>query len=100
VGMRGDLNERRKRMIRMAFDILDTDRSGVITVDEIAAVYDVSHNPDVQAGRKTKKEALLEFMRQVPTIYGMADRMTSNCIHMCALYCPGCSGTASTKMAW
>ena len=64
VGIRGDLNDRRKKMIRMAFDILDTDGSGYITVEEIADVYDVSQNPDVTMGKKTEKEALLEFMGQ------------------------------------
>jgi hypothetical protein len=28
VGLRGDLNARRKKFVRMAFDILDTDKSG------------------------------------------------------------------------
>jgi hypothetical protein len=29
VGLRGDLNARRKKFVRMAFDILDTDKSGM-----------------------------------------------------------------------
>ncbi len=62
VAIRGELSERRKKMIRMAFDILDTDKSGVITVEEIANVYDVSWNPDVRSGKKTTQEALREFL--------------------------------------
>jgi len=62
VAMKGDLNERRKKFVKMAFDVLDTDGSGAITVDEIAAVYDVTCQPDVQSGRKTKQQALQEFM--------------------------------------
>jgi hypothetical protein len=75
---------------RMAFNILDTNRSGTITVEEIEvgvllpltspsyvevggltifqlfpqAVYDVSHNPDVKSGKKTPRQALQEFMSQ------------------------------------
>lgn len=35
VGLVGDMSPRRKRMVRMAFDILDKDASGVVTVDEV-----------------------------------------------------------------
>ncbi|CAE7618916.1 Capsl, partial [Symbiodinium microadriaticum] len=64
IGIRGDLNDRRKSLIRMAFDILDIDGSGMVTVDELAAVYDVSWNPAVRAGKITEDEALKEFMAQ------------------------------------
>jgi Ca2+-binding EF-hand superfamily protein len=64
VGIRGDLNERRKKVVKMAFDILDKDGSGFVTVDEIEDVYDVSANPDVQCGKKTIEEALKEFIGQ------------------------------------
>jgi len=64
VGVRGDLNARRKALIRMAFDVLDTDGSGYVTVEEIADVYDVSKNPEVMSGKQTTREALLEFMGQ------------------------------------
>jgi Ca2+-binding EF-hand superfamily protein len=64
VGVRGDLNARRKKCIRMAFDVLDSDGSGEVTVEEIADVYDVSQNPEVISGKRTTKEALIEFMGQ------------------------------------
>ena len=38
VGMRGPLNDRRKGFVKQAFDILDLDRSGTITVEEIRQV--------------------------------------------------------------
>ena len=38
VGMRGPLNDRRKGFVKQAFDILDLDRSGNITVEEIQQV--------------------------------------------------------------
>jgi calcyphosin len=64
VGIKGDLNERRKRLVRMAFEILDKDGSGVVHIEELLEVYDISAHPDVVGGKKTKKEAMKEFMAQ------------------------------------
>ena len=62
VSLRGDLSDNRARLVQMAFDVLDTDGSGVITADEIEDRYDVTHNPDVVSGKKSKEEALRDFM--------------------------------------
>jgi len=51
-------------MVNMAFNILDKDRSGVVTVDEMMEAYDFTKNPEVIAGKKSLKEAAVEFMRQ------------------------------------
>ena len=64
IGIRGELNARRKAMVKMAFDILDRDLNGVVTVDEVASVYDVSQHPDVLAGKKTPQQVLREFVDQ------------------------------------
>ena len=32
-------------------------------MDDIAKLYDVSQHPDVQSGKRTEKEAYLEFMK-------------------------------------
>ncbi len=63
VAIRGDLNPRRRELVRLAFNILDKDKSGIITLDEIAQVYDVSKNPEVMSGSKTKEQALMDFIR-------------------------------------
>jgi calcyphosin len=62
VGLRGEMNPRRKSFIRMAFDILDTDRSGVISTDEIMQKYDFTQDPDVRSGKKTIQQAAKDFM--------------------------------------
>lgn len=49
-------------MIKEAFEKLDLSCSGVITLDDIAKLYDVSHNPDVVSGKKQPKEVYMEFM--------------------------------------
>ena len=43
-GMREELNERKKAMVQRAFDMLDKDGSGIITVKDVAALYDVRQN--------------------------------------------------------
>ncbi|KAJ1433327.1 hypothetical protein B484DRAFT_360090, partial [Ochromonadaceae sp. CCMP2298] len=64
VGLRGEMSLRRKKLIRMAFDLLDTDRSGVVTTDEIMGKYNFDHHPEVKSGKKTTKEAARDFMAQ------------------------------------
>lgn len=63
-GIRGDMNSRRKQLVLQAFDILDVDRSGTITVDEIRDRYDVSTMPEVRAGAMTPDQALKQFLNQ------------------------------------
>jgi len=46
----------------MAYDKLDVNKDGQVTLDDIAKLYDVSQHPDVIQGKKTPKEAYLEFM--------------------------------------
>eukprot|EP01033_Poteriospumella_lacustris_P003086 gene3086-2262_t len=62
VGIRGEMNARRRSMVQMAFDILDKDRSGVVDANEILAVYDLNWHPEVRAGRMTLQEAAKQFM--------------------------------------
>jgi Ca2+-binding EF-hand superfamily protein len=62
IGIKGDLSERRKKFVKMAFNLLDTDRSGFVTVEEMMAIYDFSQHPEVKTGKKTVKEAMREFM--------------------------------------
>jgi Ca2+-binding EF-hand superfamily protein len=62
IGVKGDLNDRRKNMVRMAFNTMDVDRSGVITMEEMKRCYDVSQNPDVKSGKMTESQALRAFM--------------------------------------
>ena len=64
VGIKGDMNARRKALVKLAFQSLDKDGSGVVTVEELLDVYDFSQHPDVIAGRVTAKQALKDFTRQ------------------------------------
>lgn len=63
VGIRGDLNERRQRLVDMVFNMLDRDGSGEITIDEMLDRFDFTQHPEVKEGKKTAREAMKEFIR-------------------------------------
>jgi hypothetical protein len=50
VALRGDLNEFRTGFIKQAYDKLDVNKDGKVTLDDIAKLYDVSKHPDVISG--------------------------------------------------
>ena len=64
IAMKGDLNDRRRRLVNLAFDILDRDKSGFVTIDDLVDVYDVTSNPAFKAGKITKQQAYEEFLSQ------------------------------------
>jgi Ca2+-binding EF-hand superfamily protein len=45
--IRGDLNPSRLKMVHLAYNVLDKDGSGQVTLDDIRIAYDVSCHPDV-----------------------------------------------------
>jgi hypothetical protein len=58
VAMRGEMNERRKELVMMAFEILDVDKSGLIQIDDIKAKYDAFTHPDVMNGKRSVDDVL------------------------------------------
>jgi Ca2+-binding EF-hand superfamily protein len=62
IGLRGQLNDRRKQLALLAFNVLDKDKSGIIEVNDIIGVYDASQHPDVIAGKKTRGQVFREFL--------------------------------------
>jgi hypothetical protein len=42
-----EVNELRRRLIGLAFDKLDVDRSGAVTLGDVRQLYDVRRHPDV-----------------------------------------------------
>jgi Ca2+-binding EF-hand superfamily protein len=65
--IRGDLNAARKAIVRTAYQKLDANRDGQVTLDDIAKVYDANRHPDVVSGRKSAEQIYLEFMRMWDT---------------------------------
>ena len=60
--LRGDLSERRVACIKLAYNKLDVNGDGQVTLDDVAKLYDVSLHPDVMEKRKTPEQAYKEFM--------------------------------------
>jgi hypothetical protein len=44
-------------MIRQAYDKLDVNKDGSVTLDDVARLYDVSQNPDVINKKLTPEQA-------------------------------------------
>ncbi|RYG62823.1 DUF4496 domain-containing protein, partial [archaeon] len=63
VGIKGDINERRRSIVRQAFNLLDKDSSGEVSVDEVLQCYDLTWHPEVRAGKMTVQEAARDFMK-------------------------------------
>ena len=53
MALRGELNEFRTGFIKQAYDKLDVNKDGKVTLDDIAKLYDVSKHPDVISGKAT-----------------------------------------------
>eukprot|EP00033_Pygsuia_biforma_P000779 GCRY01000908.1.p1 GENE.GCRY01000908.1~~GCRY01000908.1.p1 ORF type:complete len:209 (-),score=28.11 GCRY01000908.1:188-814(-) len=70
LGLRGDLNERRLGIVKQAFEKLDRDGSGVVTVDDIRGIYNVSRHPKYISGEKTEDDILKGFLNNFEGNYG------------------------------
>jgi len=61
-GVRDPLNERRLKLVKQAFRIIDVDGNGMVDAKEIATMYDASKHPEVISKRKTPTQVLTEFL--------------------------------------
>lgn len=60
--IKGELNERRLKVIKQAFQKLDKTGDGVITLDDVRGVYDPKNHPDVKSRKKTEDQVLGDFL--------------------------------------
>jgi len=62
--IRGDMNERRKKMVLMAYERLDKNLDGVVTFGEIRKIYEAGtkDHPAVLDGSKTPEQVMREFI--------------------------------------
>ena len=65
--VRGEMNTRRKKLTLIAFDKLDTDKSGVIEINEIKYLYSAKNHPEVKSGKKSEEDVLGEFLETFET---------------------------------
>ena len=59
--VRGQLNERRNRVVRGAFDIIDANGNGQLDIDELKQRFDASRHPYVLNGDTTAQLVTNEF---------------------------------------
>ena len=60
-------------MVNKAFAMMDRDGSGIINIDDIGQIYDVSMNPEFLEGRKTREEILADFLNNFDGARGNND---------------------------
>lgn len=60
--MRGPLSSPRAALVREVFRQLDTDRDGFLSIRELQECFIPKRHPDVEAGRKNKREAEFELL--------------------------------------
>jgi len=61
-GIRGSMGVQRVEMVKLAWNQLDTRGKGVVTLEDLAKIYDVSGNPLVKSGKLSTADALRAFM--------------------------------------
>ena len=76
--IRGPMNPSRKRITAQAFKKLDRDGNGWVDINDIRGVYNATHHPDVQQGKKTEEQVLQEFLETFETAHAMRENETPN----------------------
>ena len=66
-GIRGELSPRRIELIKMAYQKLDRDHSGIVDINDVVEQYDVSFHPKFKSGEMSKNDILNEFISQWDT---------------------------------
>merc|ERR1711968_347146 len=56
------MNRARRALVANAFDKFDADGSGEVNLMDLEDVFDAKNDPRVQAGEKTQREVLNEFL--------------------------------------
>jgi Ca2+-binding EF-hand superfamily protein len=60
--LKGKLNDRRLRLVALAYEKLDRNGDGQVTLDDIAKIYDASKHPEVRSGRLTEEQVFRQFI--------------------------------------
>ena len=74
------MSEARIDLIQRAFNKLDRNRNGVVTVSDLKGVYNVKHHPKFQNGEMTEKQLLKLFLQKFDT-HTKDDQVESFIIH-------------------
>lgn len=63
--LKGEMNDRRKNIVKLAFKILDVENKGTIELGYLKKRFNVRNNIDVLLKRKSEEEAFGEFMHSL-----------------------------------
>jgi hypothetical protein len=66
--IRGKMNPRRIGLVRAAFQVLDREGRGVVTMDDLMHIFDPSLHPDVKEGKITPEQCVRDFGKQWDTL--------------------------------
>lgn len=66
--VKGNLPNRRRKIVHEAFDMLDVDKSGVLDIDDMKKIYRTFAHPDVVAGVRTEEEVFGDFLAGFDTM--------------------------------
>lgn len=61
-GVKGPINNYRKKLVEQAFNRFDRDGSGTVTIEDLKGLYNAKFHPDVKAGKKTEEQVFGEFL--------------------------------------
>lgn len=56
------MNERRKKMVRKIFKLMDKDNNGSLSVKDLKTVFNAKEHPMVIQGKMTEQEVLLQML--------------------------------------
>lgn len=64
-------------MVRKAFAIMDRDGSGVLSLADLAGIYNARKHPDVMTGKTTEEKVLADFLQSFEGAAGDRDGTVS-----------------------
>lgn len=56
------MNAARVNICKRAYNIMDSDKSGKVDINDIRQTYNAKQHPDVKSGKRTEDEVLMEFL--------------------------------------
>ena len=56
------MSEERKKYVILAYQKLDKNKDGQVTLADISSIYDASQHPEVKSGKMTTEEVFKQFL--------------------------------------